>query len=113
MTSVIKLTPDIDLIFFNKGSLTGNDFPFAATIFISGSNELFREWMRSPNPLNIERTMMIAALMIPTATTEIMDITLIKFFFLLDKRYRRAIKSGRFKTMFIVRPLVREEYLNF
>jgi hypothetical protein len=34
----------------------------------------------------MERTMMIAALMIATAITEIIEITLIKFFFLLDKR---------------------------
>lgn len=36
--------------------------------------------------------------MIVTATTEIIEMTLMKFFFRLETRYRWAIKSGRFKT---------------
>src|SRR5687768_13853931 len=101
MTSVIKLTPCTDLIFFISTSFTGKDLPFAASIFISGSKELFNEWINSPNPLNMESTMIIAALMMATAITEMTEITLIKFFFLLDKRYRRAIKNGRFKIILL------------
>jgi hypothetical protein len=63
-----------------------------ATILSSGSKELFMECSKSPSPLNIDNTIMIAAEIIATATTEIIEITLIKFFFRLDRRYRRAIK---------------------
>jgi hypothetical protein len=42
--------------------------------------------MRSPRPLKIERTTMMAAVNNATAITDTIEITLIKFFFRLETR---------------------------
>ena len=49
--------------------------------------------------MNIDNTIIIAAEIIATAITEITEITFIKFFFRLERRYRLAIKRERFKVL--------------
>jgi hypothetical protein len=49
--------------------------------------------------LNIDSTIIIAAEIIATATTEITEMTFIKFFFRFERRYRLAIKRERFKGL--------------
>jgi hypothetical protein len=75
------------IIFYYLGNL-----PNAASTLISGSKESLRFLSKSPRPLKIERMIIIAAVMMLTETTEIIEITLMKFFFRFEKRYRLATK---------------------
>ena len=47
--------------------------------------------------MNIDKTIIIAADIIATAITEMTEMTLIKFFFRFERRYRLAINRERFK----------------
>ena len=63
---------------------------------MGGSKELLIELNNSTKPLKTERTTIKEAVTSETTTTEIMEMILMKFFFLVENRYRLAIKSGKF-----------------
>src|SRR5690606_19180148 len=82
-----------------SSAVASNDFPLAASIFISGSNELLRLRSNSSAPLNTDITMMSAAVIMETTAIEMIEIILMKFFLRVENRYRLAIKYGSFKTI--------------
>ena len=49
---------------------------------------------------------------VPTATPamDIIEMTLMKFFFFLERKYLRAMKSGRFKAELFTNLLPKEEF---
>src|SRR3989442_579985 len=86
----------MDLILLRNASLTSNDFPLAASIFISGSKELLRERSNPSSPLKTESTMTKAAVEKATPIIERIEMILMKLVFRLERKYRLAMKSGKF-----------------
>src|SRR5688500_5237454 len=83
-----------------NSELTRNVLPTAPSILISGSNESLSDRSKLSNPLKTESTIINAAVVNATLTTERIEITFMKFFFLLERRYRRAIKKGKFNCFY-------------
>ena len=65
---------------------------------LPGSKELYNERIRSSSPLNTDKTITNAMVPMATPTIDILEMILIKFFFFLDPKYRRAIKKETFKV---------------
>jgi hypothetical protein len=78
-------------------SVSSKDFPFCASIFNSGSKEVLIDRSRPSSPLKTESTMISAAVENATPTMDRMEMILMKFFFRFERKYREAIKSGKFK----------------
>jgi hypothetical protein len=77
-------------------SVFSNDLPSIGSILISASNELFSDLSKSSNPLNTDKTMISAAVLKAIPAIARIEIMLMKFAFRFEKRYRLAIKKGKF-----------------
>jgi hypothetical protein len=71
-------------------------FPLLDVILICGSNELYMLSSKSSKPLNTESKRTKAEVPIITPIVETKEIIFIARFVLLLKRYRLAIKKGKF-----------------
>ena len=77
-------------------------FPSTAEILMSGSKDLKICRFKSSKPLKTDKTITKAMVPTPIPNIEIMEIKLIKLFFFLEKKYRLAIKSDKFKSLKVV-----------
>ena len=79
----------------NRSGVTSNVLPFTASILSSGSNAVYSDCSNPPSPLKTDSTITSAAVDIATPNIERMEMMLMKFFFLLDRKYRLAMKKEK------------------
>ena len=82
------------------GSSAATVFPATGWIFSCGSKEVKNEATRSWKPLNTESVTTKAIVATATPTTEMALITLMACVDFFEKRYRRAMKKGKFMMLF-------------